>query len=99
MEQQVLTIEQMKHLQELGVDINVNTPLNYDDIIVLLPKKISGAFLYSDYDNDAIVYREYDAYRGVEILKSFSAKGRIIDAAYKMLCWCVENVFIRTTKK
>lgn len=91
MTKQYLDVKQMQHLKNLGVDVDLDRPFTYNDIIVRLPKRISGAFLYATEDKGIIEYREYDAYRGVEILKSFTVEGSIIDAAYNMLSWCIES--------
>lgn len=91
MTKQYLDVKQMQHLKELGADVDIDKPLTYNDIVCLLPKRISRAFLYAIKDKGTIEYREYDAYRGVEILKSFTVEGSIIDAAYKMLSWCIES--------
>lgn len=143
MNRQVLSIEQMQHLKELGLDISksnfywhrtmslnnytewddwelhygvlklargfrvtnceyVNT-FTLQDILELLPYKIlidffltiikdkrisSGESLYHiSYSNTFGVYK-------TDKVEFISAN--LIDAAYEMLCWCIENGYIKT---
>lgn len=74
---------------------------NLQDILDLLPKEISregctwSASLYIDYENDRIAYGNTDRY-GFEVYHEVSICENLIDAAYEMLCWCVENGYVRT---
>lgn len=139
MENQVLSIDQMKHLQELGLDtskasmcwrrttrdwrgeevkgrwsLTFNKPFissNFEryetvttftlqDILELLPFSIefSGKYfrlallpsfknkLYFSYING-----DYKPY-----INSIHGEKVIIDAAYEMLCWCIEKGYIQT---
>lgn len=123
---QVLSIEQMKRLQELGLDTSdasmcvewresdeskkVVTSLDADtyydyyyetytlhDILGLLPKEIKS-------DEDifrltmfvigkmwTVCYSMSDEF---DYYKEFSSVS-LIDCAYDMLCWCVENGYIK----
>lgn len=125
---QVLNIEEMQHLQKLGLDISkasmcwlkmndvvrlsVHDEYCYEsssieamptftlqDIIDLLPHRIGNYFLYFRKDRYIILggyfyniyYRQsWRDYR----LKDISSDSPI-DAAYEMLCWCVENGYIK----
>lgn len=133
---QVLSIEQMKHLQELGLDTS-NATLTW----ILYPASIRGdviptlkmwrweqikdeqkkvcvpAFTLQDIldklphylksmISEKILYawvleRDTIAYRNVEdvndCLKLF-IYNTLIDAAYEMLCWCIENGYIKELK-
>lgn len=123
---QVLSIEQMNHLQELGLDTSdasmclewkvtdednmfVNSIIsdsNYDfyhptytlqDILDKLPhylnpfpsKQILFAWMI---ERDTIAYRNVESVD--DCLKHFTDNS-LIDAAYEMLCWCVENRYIK----
>lgn len=145
MSKQVLSIEQMQHLQDLGLDtskasmcwlkditkeiaegkeIDMSTGWNLDfnnpefykyewmegvptftlqDILDVLPKDISregctwSASLYIDYENNRIAYGNTDR-DGFEIYYKVPICENIIDAAYEMLCWCIENSYIPTNK-
>lgn len=122
---QVLSIEQMKHLQELGLDTSdasmciewresdeskkVVTSLDADtyydyyhesytlqDILDKLPHYLnpfpSKQILFA-----WMIERDTIAYRNVEdiddCLKHFT-DDLLIDAAYEMLCWCIENGYV-----
>lgn len=104
---QVLSIEQMQHLKELGIDTskascyiweaegkeylywgkcedaNGIPTFTLPDILELLPKEICG--------NDITIYhhRNYWCiyYYGIYSVENKS----LIDAAYEMLCCCLEN--------
>lgn len=131
---QVLSVEQMKHLQELRLDTsdasmcyccfygNINEEweleiyedvinqkrdstfweivptYTFQDIIELLPKEIKIVTDYyltiSTYDCDvwSIYYSMSDEFDYYKEFKSDS----LIDAAYEMLCWCIENGYIKT---
>ena len=145
MSKQVLSIEQMHHLQELGVDTSktnfywhrTKSLNNYEewdewtlhygvlrlargfktinceyvrtftlqDILDLLPKEIR------DKDDDKFVLKfEYGIrskvwyigyyYYDVAFNDSGLCNGEnLIDAAYEMLCWCIENGYLKTNKK
>lgn len=132
---QVLSIEQMQHLKELGVDTskasmcwwrrvrdfrgekvegqwnlsfnksyivqnfeqNEDIPtFTFDDIFELLPKEITRK------DNNEKAYLEIIfpnngvwevTYAHITVLESFFNE-KLIDAAYEMLCWCVEKGYI-----
>lgn len=160
MSKQVLSIEQMQHLKELGVDTSKASMVllykdyegnemdwdevqdelshpepmemfkelydaetgNYDhsyrkycgvftlqDILDLLPKKIetkdscieSVFFLYVDFEYEKISYAVDVPYEGTLDYKSFKFNDypSLIDAAYEMLCWCIENGYIKTNKE
>lgn len=129
MSKQCLSIEQMQHLNELGVDIrtaslcwvclnsepylsfyNKDYPqedtkvipaFTLQDILDLLPKDICkegctwAASLYIDYENNRIAYGNTDRY-GFEIYHERIIEETLIDAAYEMLCWCIENGYLGT---
>ena len=122
---QVLSVEQMKHLQELGLDtsdgsmcfewnesdsdnmvvVSLDADTNYDyyrktytlqDILDKLPTLI---IISSDFYKICIepscgywdiYYYKSDA---TELISKKSEN--IIDVAYDMLCWCIENGYIK----
>lgn len=123
--EQVLSIEQMKHLQELGLDTSdasmcvewresdeskkVVTSLDADtyydyyhesytlrDILDKLPHYLnpfpSKQILFA-----WMIERDTISYRNVEdiddCLKHFT-DDLLIDAAYEMLCWCIEKGYV-----
>lgn len=121
MSKQVLSIDQMKHLQELGLDtskasmcyvvddskaykpilcvsgneseyldaISYSVPaFTLQDIIDFFPVNIDGYVL--SIGKKGVAYNRY------EDLETKVGKGdrELIDAAYKMLCWCIENKHI-----
>ena len=146
---QTLSIEQMQHLQELGLNID-NASLCYykqegweanyfialagdikekggltyyydsfgnkeyilneiipaytlQDVLDELPKEISKegctwyASLYIDFENNRIAYGNTDRY-GFEIHHEIMMEKDLINAAYSMLCWAIENKFVETDK-
>lgn len=143
MSKQVLDVQQMQHLQELGlemketmlywarcVDNNPRAATHYgkwvlikgnnaqtvglmhwefipaytlQDILDILPKDISregctwSASLYIDYENNRIAYGNTDR-DGFEIYHEIMIEKDLIDAAYSMLCWVIDNKFVETNK-
>lgn len=136
MSKQVLSIEQMHHLQELGLDTSnammcyrrrtrdfrgeekvgrwslaINQPIivsNFEtynevpaftlqDILDLLPSEIGDAYLHVD--KESVSYEIMTCYSYDGNLKSFSNSENLIDAAYEMLCWCIENGYVKTNKE
>ena len=126
---QVLSVEQMKHLQELGLDTSdgsmcfewnesdsdnmvVTSPdadTNYDyyhetytlqDILDKLPTLIiiSSDFYKICIESSCgywdIYYYKSDA---TELISKKSEN--IIDVAYDMLCWCIENGYVEKEGK
>lgn len=74
------------------------------DILDVLPKDISregctwSASLYIDYENNRIAYGNTDR-DGFEIYHEIMIEKDLIDAAYSMLCWAIDNKFVETNKK
>ena len=147
MTKQVLDVQQMQHLQELGLDasnasmlycrlydecsILVESKHKFDkeenaiildgirdsviyckkitpsytlqDVLDALPKYISKdgctwyASLYIDFENNRIAYGNTDRY-GFEIYHEIMIEKDLIDAAYSMLCWAIENGYVETNK-
>ena len=133
----VLSVEQMKHLQELGLDTsdgsmcwcyalsykNAKWELEiYEDVInqkresafweiiptytlqdildklphylnPFPPKQILFAWMI---ERDAIAYRNVEDID--DCLKHFT-DDLLIDAAYEMLCWCIENGYVEKEGK
>ena len=134
MAKQTLSIEQMQHLQELGLELDYDTLYRYvkfedtdwllkplsdlniigisfkyipaytlQDVLDALPKDISKdgctwyASLYIDFENNRIAYGNTDR-DGFEIYHEIMIEKDLIDAAYSMLCWAIENKFVETNK-
>ena len=136
MTKQTLSIEQMQHLQELGLKLKetmlywvvyevghennfVTTKENamevidescgvlpaytLQDVLDALPKDISKdgctwyASLYIDFENNRIAYGNTDRY-GFEIYHEIMIEKDLIDAAYSLLCWAIDNKFVETNK-
>ncbi len=136
MTKQVLDVQQMQHLQELGLDTSNASMVwcKYDgeeeyshllpkdedvferclavkyipaytlqDVLELLPIEIKPCrrfWLRIDLSDDCIYYY-YEDYNLVERRKktiSYNGMNGLIDAAYSMLCWAIENKFVETNK-
>lgn len=74
------------------------------DVLDALPKEIKPNtiryWLRIDLVDECIYYF-YDDYKLTERRKkffSYDGKDSLIDAAYKMLCWAIENKFVETNK-
>jgi hypothetical protein len=123
---QVLSIEQMKHLQELGLDTSdasmcvewresdeskkVVTSLDADtyydyyhetytlhDILGLLPKEIKSGediFRLTMFVIGKMWTVCYSMSDEFDYYKEFSSVS-LMDCAYDMLCWCIENGYIK----
>ncbi len=137
MKEQVLSIEQMKHLQGLGLDTsnasmclccfreNIDEEWEleiYEDVINQKRDstfwEIIPTFTLQDildklphylnpFPSKQILFvwmieRDTVAYRNVEdiddCLKHFT-DDLLIDAAYEMLCWCIQKGFVKTNKE
>ena len=125
---QVLDIEQMRRLQELGLElketllswcvkgnwitelfptwlVNKNSweltisAYTLQEVLDLLPKQIGVEYIY-----DLCIFPgsiSYTQFIGGEIndnLFEVPIDGNLIDSAYSLLCWCVENGYIETNK-
>ena len=66
------------------------------DIIHKLPKQINGAELVINFCSDYVSYDKVSNRVKVEVYKCIMGKTCTIDAAYEMLCWCIENEYVRT---
>lgn len=129
---QVLSVKQMKHLQELGLDtsdasmcwcyalfiknakreleiyedvINQKQDSNFwetlptytlQDILDKLPEHIQ-IFDFYMFKKVGLWYFMYtDGYEDKSF--HFEKSPQIMDAAYYMLCWCIENGYIKTNQ-
>lgn len=127
---QALSIEQMKHLKELGLDTSdasmclewnesdsdnmvvtsMDADTNYDyyhgtytlqDILGKLPVclydfgKQYTIDIEPTFDRFWCVSYEIDLY-DIFVLKSSE---NLLDAAYDMLCWCIENGYVKVGKE
>lgn len=123
---QVLSIEQMKHLKELGLDTSdgsmcfewnesdsdnmvVTSPdadTNYDyyhgtytlqDILNKLPCFIGNQVftIHKLVDSYTCLYIELYTRSFINITEG----EELIDAAYDMLCWCIENGYVKVRKE
>lgn len=133
MKKQVLSIEQMKRLHELGLDTSqasmeyiednngkilciskenkhnikdieegfiICEAFTLQDIVDLLPGTIINngdeyclEFGLSEPDKSGW-YIQYKSVQTISVLKYVT----FIDAAYEMLCWCIENGYITTNE-
>lgn len=85
---QVLSFEQMKHLQELGL-YHIYTLL---DILDKLPCFIGKEVLTIQKLADSYTCLYMEPYKITE-------SKELIDAAYEMLCWCIENGYVKVGKE
>ena len=73
------------------------------DVLDALPKEISKdgctwhASLYIDFENERIAYGNTDRY-GFEIYHEIMIEKDLIDTAYSMLCWAIEQGYVETNK-
>ena len=123
---QVLSVEQMMHLKELGLDTSdgsmcfewnesdadnmvVTSPdadTNYDyyhetytlqDIIHNLPCFIGNKVLTIQKLADSYTCLYMEPYSGS--MTNITESKELIDAAYEMLCWCIENGYVEKEGK
>jgi len=131
---QVLSVEQMKHLQEIGLELrNTSMLLWYkqmlgkipisdwelsvwreslfsedhiypaytlQDILDKLPKRIET----EDYEFELYIYYHENGvsvfYDDGDITQlAFFSKPTLLESAYEMLCWCIENRYIKIEKE
>lgn len=90
---QVLSFEQMKHLQELGL-YHIYT---LQDILDKLPCFIGKEVLTIQKLADSYTCLYMEPYTR-SIIKITESK-ELIDAAYDMLCWCIENGYVKVGKE
>ena len=71
------------------------------DILDLLPKvilndKYKGKLCieYNEHNNEWIM-----SYKELSVIVFYSHDENLIDAAYEMLCWCIENGYVKTNKE
>ena len=135
---QVLDVQQMQHLQELGLELDYNTVLSWiidergkdkpllcisseavdyvdfshyclpaytlQDVLDILPTEIKPAerrfWLRIDLSDECLYYH-YDDCNLVEHRKKvigYDGIDGLIDAAYSLLCWCIENGYLDINK-
>lgn len=138
MSKQCLDVHQMKHLQEMGMELDYNTVLSWivdergkdkpllcisseavdyvdfshyclpaytlQDVLYILPTEIKLAekrfWLRIDLSDECLYYY-YDDCNLVEHRKKvigYDGIAELIDAAYSMLCWAIDNKFVETKK-
>ena len=123
---QVLSIEQMKHLKELGLDTSdasmcfewnesdsdnmvvtsMDADTNYDyyygtytlqDILNKLPCFIGNQVFTIHKLADIYTYLYIELYTRSFI--NITEGEELIDAVYDMLCWCIENGYVKVEEK
>lgn len=129
---QVLSIEQMQHLQELGLELKPSLVHYYNvisedngkwylsltigdildgsprhryipaytlqDVLDALPEYIyDSTEQYLLEINTFFKYIRYSRFNDVLTKRNFD-RTPIIDAAYELLVWCIENKFVETNK-
>lgn len=131
----ILDVQQMQHLQEMGLELDYDTLYSYvkfedtdwllkpstdlsiigisfkyipaytlQDLLDALPKDISkdgctwSASLYIDFESNRIAYGNTDRY-GFEVYHEIMIEKDLIDTAYEMLCWCIENGYAKIGKE
>lgn len=85
---QVLSFDQTKHLQELGL-YHIYT---LQDILDKLPCFIGKEVLTIQKLADSYTCLYMEPYKITE-------SKELIDAAYEMLCWCIENGYVKVGKE
>jgi len=126
---QVLSVEQMKHLQELGLDTSdgsmcfewnesdsdnmvVTSPdadTNYDyyhetytlqDILDKLPRYINVFCITYKLCVEPLFAGPWAISYQKSMSEPFIVKvsGNLLESAYEMLCWCIENGYIKTNQ-
>ena len=83
----VLSIDRMKHLQELGLYHIYTLP----DILDKLPCFIGNEVLTIKKFADSYTCLYMESYKITE-------SKELIDSAYEMLCWCIENGYVKVGK-
>ncbi len=123
---QVLSIEQMKHLKELGLDTSdasmcfewnesdsdnmvvtsLDADTNYDyyrttytlqDILDKLPCFIGKEVLTIKKFADSYTCLYVESY--TRSIGNITEGKELIDAAYEMLCWCIEYGYVKVGKE
>ena len=135
---QVLDVQQMQHLQELGMKMDYNTMLSWiiderekdkpllcissevvdyvdfshyclpaytlQDVLDALPKEImyenKRCWASIDLEDGFIgyYYENYSLYCKWAYFEAVMKDESLIDAAYRLLCWAIENKFVETNK-
>lgn len=129
MKKQVLSLEQMKRLHELGLDTSqasmeyiednngkilciskenehnikdieegliICETLTLQDILDLLPKEIEKENRNYQLEMFRNPQRYFVSYYWLDNLLISLNEVEFIDAAYEMLCWCIENGYVGT---
>lgn len=89
---QVLSFEQMKHLQELGLYHIYTLP----DILDKLPCFIGNEVLTIKKFADSYTCLYVESY--TRSIGNITEGKELIDSAYEMLCWCIENGYVKVWK-
>ena len=131
---QVLSVEQMKHLQEIGLELrNRSMLLWYKQMLGKIPisdwelsvwreSLFSEDHVYPAYTLQDILDKllkrietedyEFELYiyyheNGVSVFYddgditqlAFFSKPTLLESAYEMLCWCIENGYVKVGKE
>ena len=97
-------LKPLSDLKIIGISFKYIPAYTLQDVLDALPKDISKdgctwyASLYIDFENNRIAYGNTDRY-GFEIYHEIMIEKDLIDAAYSMLCWCIENGFVKIGKE
>ena len=87
-----LSIEQMKHLQVIGVNLSIIIPFSLQDILDMLPSQIDTHILNLQKRYGCWICFYMDNHTK-SIVHLFSER-ECIDTVYNMLCWVIENKYL-----
>ena len=82
-----------------ATDEKVIPAFTLQDILDLLPYKTVASYLHigrKSFSGDILFYVEYSNFGGYAV--SHFRSESLIEAAYEMLCWCIENGHVKTNK-
>lgn len=100
---QVLSNEQMKHLKELGLNTSDATYLAYtlQDILGKLPRYINDFGTKYKLHIEPTFAGPWCISYQIGICEPFVFKlaENPLNAAYDMLCWCIENGYVKVGKE
>ena len=89
-------LKPISDLSIIGVDFEAIPAYTLQDILELLPSSVNWNRLLITFNGCECIF-QYAIYEGDPIVTFHNEE--MIDAAYAMLCWCIENGHVKTNKE
>ena len=95
-EKQLMWKSQLEESDMYDDSFSIVPAYTLQDVLELLPSSVNWNRLLITFNGCECIF-QYAIYEGDPIVAFHNEE--MIDAAYEMLCWCIENGYVKTNKE